>query len=183
MDIDYAKNCGPKSLYVALTVHKQIKCSFSDFYKSTFANGSFFGSFRDNIQVARTWGMSLDEWKTHLGDMHANMMERGAVWPKFFFLVSEYYDLHVKVSGHPKAGQTFSFRPSGHPTVHFTVSPGHVEFSPAPADQHVSDVLYQELDRCESLRDDSGAAAALMRMLAEDDEDEDGESWAWVCQT
>ena len=37
--------------------------------------------------------MSLDEWNTHLEDMHANLMERGAVRPKFFFLVSEYYAL------------------------------------------------------------------------------------------
>ena len=183
MEIDYANNCGPKSLYVALTVHRKVKCSFSDFYKSTFSNGSFFRSFRDNTQVARTWGMSNDEWNTHLDDMHSSLMERGAVWPKFFFLVSEFYGAHVRVSGHPQAGQTVSFRPSGHPTVHFTVANGHVDFSPEPTDQHICDMLYQELDCCESLQDESGAASALMRMLAEDDQDEEGESWAWVCQT
>ena len=127
--------------------------------------------------------MSTDEWNTHLEDMHSILMEKGAVWPKFFYLVSEYYALHVRVSGHPKAGQTFSFRPSGHPTVHFTVSNGHVDFTPEPTDQHVSNTLYQELDRCEYRQDELLASSALMRMLAEDDEDSDSESWAWMCQT
>lgn len=68
--------CGPKSLYVALSVHRSIECSFPEFHQTTFAGNSFFGSFREDAQSARKWGMSLEEWNTHLDEMHTNLIER-----------------------------------------------------------------------------------------------------------
>ena len=67
-------------------------------------------------------------------------------------------------------------------TVHFTVSNGHVDFSPEPTDQHVSNTLYQELDRWEYRQDELFAASAFARMLVDggEDDDEDGKSLAWV---
>ena len=147
-----------------------------EFYQATFANGSFFESFRDDPQAARIWRMSLDEWNTHLDEMHANLMKKGIVWRKFIPLVSKYYDLHVRVSDYRKPGQTFSIHPSGHPTVHFSLTSDHMEFIPEPSDKQRSDALYRHCEKWQLKREEM---ALTEYMAAAANDDSSGDEWAF----
>ncbi len=182
----YEHGCSIKSLYIGLRCNDLTNDAY-DVFRHKLLDGSFFDSFMNRDDWAERFRMTTDVWNADLVEMRAKLRDTGAAWVRIIPMFAEYYNINIVVrfTGQQCGDQsehTYSCAPENSLRFDFTVTQNHIEFIPASPLQDQCKQLYEELQKCEDMEQESIMMSQMFQLIELDsDSDSDSLDLSYIC--